>query len=269
MGDEIIIQSVQKFEQEYILKDYIAMNSRLRQASTTEINKQLYTDLIYICSGKSFQNPMTYSYVEMLTNSQVEKSRIHDPFLRRCEILIEDELALTDLYHNTMKVDTCIQYMFYILEKRQRGGYWLSPYGQYEIKNLKGEVEDQDEFWYYTHWQKKPDQHDWNWPSRIGVPLPTNKLVVDTKRAANDKFGSTRASTIGDMTEIEDHQLHIVSRNLVENLAPILGMLKSCVQPQYCLSMWTKYQYLSVFRIKLREKRLSWNRIEGVHFMQL
>jgi hypothetical protein len=117
MGYQITIKSVQKYEQEYILKDYIDMNSSLRQRSTTEINKQLYKDLNNICYGKSLQNPMKYSNIELLTNPRVVHSRIHNPLLKRCEVLVDEKLVLTDLYHDTMKFDTCIQYGFHILEK--------------------------------------------------------------------------------------------------------------------------------------------------------
>jgi hypothetical protein len=108
VGYEITIKSVQKFEQEYILKDYIDVNSKLRQKSTTEINKQLYKDLNNICYGKSLQNPMKYSNIELLTNLKVVRSRTHNPFLKHCEISVEDKLVLTDLYQDTMKFDTCI-----------------------------------------------------------------------------------------------------------------------------------------------------------------
>jgi hypothetical protein len=117
MGYEITIKSVQKYEQEYILKEYIDMNSGLRQRSTTDINKQLYKDLNNICYGKALQNPMKYSNIELLTNPRVVRSRVHNPLLKRCEVLVDEKLVLTDLYHDTMKFDTCIQYGFHILEK--------------------------------------------------------------------------------------------------------------------------------------------------------
>jgi hypothetical protein len=117
MGYDMTVKRCFKFEQSAFLKPYIDMNSGLRQKSTTAISKQLYKDLNNIIYGKSLQNPMKYGNVELITSENVLQKRIRNPLLKRCEIIVEDKLVLTDLYQETMKFDTCIQYGFHVLEK--------------------------------------------------------------------------------------------------------------------------------------------------------
>lgn len=117
MGYDITIKRVFKFEQQYILKEYIDKNSALRQKSKTAIAKQLYKDLNNICYGKSLQNPMKYSNIELLSSEKQVRNRIRDPLLKRLDVIVNDKLVLSDLYHAEMKFNTCIQYGFHILEK--------------------------------------------------------------------------------------------------------------------------------------------------------
>lgn len=56
----------------------------------------------------------------------------------------------------------------------------------------------------------------------IGEPLPTDKFKVLKKQAEEDRFGSTRISTMVDITGVEDHKLHTMCRNLVSNLKQLL-----------------------------------------------
>jgi hypothetical protein len=52
--------------------------------------------------------PNEISQYRTIGNSEIVKSRLHNLVLKRCEITVEDNLVLTDLYHNMMKFDTCI-----------------------------------------------------------------------------------------------------------------------------------------------------------------
>jgi hypothetical protein len=60
---------------------------------------------------------MKYGNVELITSEKVLQNRIRNPLLKRCEVIVDDKLVLTDLYQDTMKFDTCIQYGFHVLEK--------------------------------------------------------------------------------------------------------------------------------------------------------
>jgi hypothetical protein len=65
LGYVIQIKQVFKFKCEYIMKDYIDLNTSLRQKSTDEIGKQFYKDLNNIIYGKSLENPLGYKNFEM------------------------------------------------------------------------------------------------------------------------------------------------------------------------------------------------------------
>ena len=52
----------------------------------------------------------------------------------------------------------------------------------------------------------------------IGEPLKTDKFQVLPKQVADDNFGSIRISTMVDISDVEDHKLHTICRNLVSML---------------------------------------------------
>jgi len=49
--------------------------------------------------------------------------------------------------------------------------------------------------------------------------LSTDKFILAEKQDVGEKFGTKKVSTIVDITNIDDHKLHSVTRNLVTSIA--------------------------------------------------
>ena len=60
---------------------------------------------------------MKCANIELLTNLQVVKSRVHNPLLEHREVLVDEKVVLRDVYRDTRKFDICIQCRFHMLEK--------------------------------------------------------------------------------------------------------------------------------------------------------
>ena len=125
LGYKFEVKLIYKFEQEYLFQSYIDMNSKLRQNCKNELEKDFYKLLNNIIYGKSLENPEKYSEIELLSNESVIAKRVQSPLLKRCEIIVDDELVITDLYKSQICYNTCIQAGFSILEKTKLHMYSL------------------------------------------------------------------------------------------------------------------------------------------------
>jgi hypothetical protein len=117
MGYDITVKKVYKFEQEYLFNQYIDMNTGFRQQTKNELEKAFYKLLNNIIYGKCLENPEKYSNIELLTNEKIILKRLHNPLLKRCDIIVDDKLVLIDLNKDTLQYNTAVQIGFHILER--------------------------------------------------------------------------------------------------------------------------------------------------------
>ena len=116
LGYKVKVKKVFKFEKEFIYKDYIEMNSALRQASKNDFAKALLKLLNNIIYGKSLQRNDLNTKIEILSDKKLILKRLINPRLKRVDIIKDDELVMTNTIPQEAKFDTCCQAGFNILE---------------------------------------------------------------------------------------------------------------------------------------------------------
>lgn len=116
LGYKIKIKTVHVFEKEYIYKDYIDINSKLRQACKSDFEKGLYKALNVIIYGKSLQRNDLHTNIEILSSKNLIFKRLVNPRLKSLEIIKDNELVMTNTIPEEAKFDVCAQAGYHILE---------------------------------------------------------------------------------------------------------------------------------------------------------
>ena len=86
IGIKVIkVHRIIKFKQDYIIRDYIELNIKLRAEAKTEPEKDIFKLMNNSLFGKSCENPLNYLETEILTNDNdilktVSKPTCKDPF---------------------------------------------------------------------------------------------------------------------------------------------------------------------------------------------
>ena len=62
------VRRIIKFKQDYIIRDYIELNTKLRAKAKTEPEKDIFKLMKYSMFGKSCENPLKYLEPKILTN---------------------------------------------------------------------------------------------------------------------------------------------------------------------------------------------------------
>ena len=62
------VHRIIKFKQDYIIRDYIELNTKMRAEAKTEPEKDIFKLMNNSLFGKSYENPLKYLEAKILTN---------------------------------------------------------------------------------------------------------------------------------------------------------------------------------------------------------
>ena len=92
------------FKQMPIMKEYIDLNTQLRNAGKTVFEKELYKLLNNSIYGKTFENPMKYSYLKFV-NGEEEYNKVVAMSGFKGSIFAQDDFMIAKVLHEQIRYD--------------------------------------------------------------------------------------------------------------------------------------------------------------------
>ena len=97
------VHRIIKFKQDYIIRDYIELNTKMRAEAKIEPEKDIFKLMNNSLFGKSCENPLKYLEAKILTNDYEILKAVGKPTCK--DVIRYENYTLIEFYKNEIQYD--------------------------------------------------------------------------------------------------------------------------------------------------------------------